>query len=202
MTKNIFFDFWGTLSYLEQGIDFGEEISKIFGIKKEEYLAFVEDVWFKRDVSPEQFALLLTTKFSGNESDIGRLIELIKNPLKRTQLYPETIKTLERLYPIYDLFIISDTSSVGKEAVKNLDLVRYFKRLFFSCDYNMRKNEGLYKRAFSELGIKPSECLVVGNSIKSDYEIPKNVGARALLLDREGKLEGLDLIRNLEELLR
>jgi len=49
--------------------------------------------------------------------------------------------------------------------------------------------------------VKPYEALFIGDRIEEDYNGAKNAGIKALLIDRENKIEkNMDKIQSLEEI--
>ncbi len=196
---NIIFDFWGTLAYLANGPDFGEEISKLVGFKKEDFQKLVLQDWFKREVSPEEFAKLLINR-TNSQANIEDIIYWIENPLKRAKLYNETMSSLERLSRNNDLYLVSDTSTVGRRIINRLNIRHHFQQVVLSCENGVTKSEGLYDAFFRNRGLNIRDILVVGNSPSLDYDIPINLGAKAILIDREKKLRGYSTINSLEEI--
>jgi len=197
--RNIVFDFWGTLAYLTPGPDFGEEISKLVGLKKEDFHKLVIEHWFKRELSQKEFANLLITN-TNSQASTEDIIYWIENPLKRVRLYEDVITSLERLNRDNDLYLVSDTSTVGRNIIKSLEIRRYFQQVILSCENRITKSEGLYDKFFTNSGLNIKDTLVVGNSPALDYDIPIKLGARAILIDREKKLAGYKTIHSLEEI--
>lgn len=85
-----------------------------------------------------------------------------------------------------------------------------FLRIYTSEDMRVYKpHPDFYRRILSETGWSAEECLFVGDSFVDDVCGPKSVGMKAVLLDRKGAYEGVDLepapdyvIRSLRELMR
>lgn len=194
---NIIFDFWGTLAYLTNGPDFGKEISKLVRIKKEEFHKLVKKYWFKREISPEEFAKLLITK-TNSQVNIEDLVYWIENPISRARLYDEVTSSLERLRKKNDLYLVSDASTVGKIIINNLNITHYFQQVVLSCENGITKSEGLYNTFFRTKCIDRINTLVIGDSLPLDYDIPIKLGVKAILIDREKKLRGYDAINSLE----
>jgi putative hydrolase of the HAD superfamily len=63
-----------------------------------------------------------------------------------------------------------------------------------------RKPAGpVFEHAASKLGVKPEECIFVGDNPAWDVEGSRASGMKAVLLDRQGRTEGA--LRSLTELL-
>lgn len=187
MIKNLFFDMWGTLAYLTGNVDIAGQISDILGIKKENYSKIVHNIWYKNNISSDIFAKYLIKEFKADQKNINSIVALLKCPIKKSKLYEDVPLNIKRLSSQYQIFLISDSSSIGKNAAKKLDLIKQFNQAFFSCDYRITKAEGLYEKAFSLSNLEPSQCMVIGNSEISDYILPKKLGADALLINRGSK---------------
>lgn len=198
--KKIAFDLWGTLAYLKPGKDFGIAIARELGIEKDEYHELVKRFWFKRDLSAGEFAEILVNETGKTDASIKYLTEQISSPYGRHSIYPDTKPTLERLSETSELILVSDTSSLGKRMFYDLEISQFFKKLYFSCELGLTKEEGLYSKAFEFMNIKPEEVLVVGDSLRSDNKIPLELGSRVVLIDRTNKYPNEQSIKSLEEL--
>lgn len=194
----LLFDFWGTLAYLEEGRDFIAEIASLLDITKSEYKEFVVERGYKEGLSPEEFAVKLSDHFG--KSPTTNLVTLLSTPIERVKLYPDVVQNLNRLAEGYRLALVSDTTKIGKECASRTKMERYFGNMFFSCDYGITKKEGLYKLAIMELGIEPSNCTVIGNSMNSDYLMAQKMGSQAILIDRRNQHDGVRKVITLEEL--
>ena len=196
--NTLLFDFWGTVAYLEEGRDFVAEIVYSLGITKVEYREFIIKTWYKENLTPEEFSVRLTTHF-GKEPDIN-IVDLLFSPFERVKLYADVIPNLNRLSKNNELFLVSDTTNIGKKCAILTEMEMYFGKIFFSCDYGITKREGLYEVVIGELACRPSECIVLGNSINSDYLMAERIGAQAILVDRKNEHKGFRKIITLDEL--
>ena len=201
--KNMLFDFWGTLAYLTPGEDFGAIISNTLGIDKERYLEFVKSCWFTERLSSVDFAKALIEKFSKPRKDLEHsLVEYIESPIYRAKLYPEVSKVLHNLSLNKNLYLVSDTSSIGKQIIENLDILKFFNQTFLSFEHGLTKKEGLYNLVFKTILAKYEDVMVIGDSLESDYYLPRQLGVRSLLVDRNEKYAHteFDRIKSLNEL--
>ena len=81
--------------------------------------------------------------------------------------------------------------------------VRHFVTKTFSSvsDFeNIVKSKEFYVGVCREMAIKPEQMLHIGDDPTNDVEIPRSVGVNALLIDRERKKEGENIIHSLLEL--
>lgn len=197
--KNIFFDLWGTLIYLEPGEDFIFRIAEKIGLNKQNYMEQVKSIWYRQNISPEEFADYLLKRFDAKSSN-DEIVSWLRNPIERARLFPEVLTSLTRLKEDNELYLVSDTGSVGREIIGNLDLERFFSMIFLSNERGITKKEGLYKLSFDKANKKPSDCLVIGDSLERDYKIPLNLKAKTILIDRYNRYSAYDCIRTLEEI--
>lgn len=82
--------------------------------------------------------------------------------------------------------IVSDFymgSSDYQYFLKNLGISHLIDKVYVSCDYAMRKDQGLlYQFILNDLNIQPNECIMIGDNRKADYYIPKSIGIKAYLI--------------------
>ena len=198
--EKIAFDLWGTLAYLKPGEDFGILIAKELGIKKGDYHNLVKRFWFRRDLKTKEFVKILVNETGNDNASVEYLTKQIQSPYGRHALYQDSVKSLERLSQDRELLLVSDTSSLGKRMFYDLEIYHFFNKLYFSCNEGKTKEEGLYLHVLEDLGISPQEMLVVGDSLKTDYNIPLSLGSRAIFLDRNNKCSKGQSIKSLEGL--
>ena len=84
------------------------------------------------------------------------------------------LEVLTFLYKRYPLILCSDTTGIAKDVIKNLDIAKYFDKIFYSCDLGFLKSE---KRFWLHLlkyfpNTKPQEFLVVGDNPPADILNP------------------------------
>ncbi|MCW4034628.1 MAG: HAD family hydrolase [Candidatus Bathyarchaeota archaeon] len=84
-----------------------------------------------------------------------------------------------------------------------LDLAKWFDTIVCIDSCNCAKpDKRIFLYALKQLGVKASEAVFVGDSIKYDYEGASAVGIKPFLIDREGKLpKGYDKLASLTDLL-
>jgi len=198
--EKLVFDLWGTLAYLKPGEDFGIAIAKELEIKKEDYHNLVKQFWFKKDISAEEFARILIEQTGKRHGSADYLTRQILSPYGRQALFPETRNALDRLAKAKELFLVSDTSSLGKKMFYELGISDFFKGVYFSCKEGLTKEEGLYYKVFDIMRVQPKDVVIIGDSLRSDYEIPLSLGSNALLLDRNGSFPEVKRISSLEDL--
>ena len=137
------------------------------------------------------------------------LEELIEETLSKVRIYPEVPEALRKLSERFTLIIASNTSIEFIDPVLEKIHVEVGYDVFdkvFSCVTDLglpRKEESFYKYVCDALKVVPSEVLHVGDDLKYDYVIPRNIGMNACLVDRKGKLNStpqITVIKDLREL--
>lgn len=115
---------------------------------------------------------------------------------------------LEELAKKYPLVLVSNFYGNIETVLKDFGIYDCFKKVIESAVVGVRKPDtAIFEKAIKELGMKPEEVLVVGDSMKNDIEPAKKLGCRTLLLEGKGWEEDGELskdaesIRQLDEIL-
>lgn len=67
-------------------------------------------------------------------------------------------------------------------------VLSYFDDIFVSSEYNARKSTGnLYRKVIDMLNTSPSNLLMIGDNLHSDYEMPRSLGLHAEIVTYVGK---------------
>jgi putative hydrolase of the HAD superfamily len=114
--------------------------------------------------------------------------------------YPEVRDVLHSLGKKYRLIVMSGSP---REFLNILlaDIEDYFSSIFSSIsDCSDLKGPNFYLQVCRRLGIAPNEMAHVGDNRDFDYLAPRQAGIRAFYLDRDGKREGGDAVKDLREL--
>lgn len=117
---------------------------------------------------------------------------------------------LERLAARFDLSIITNTHDL--ELVPNhlqaMGVEHLFSRVVTSIGFGLRKpSPAIFEFALGELSAAPGQCIYVGDTFVADYEGPRAVGIRGVLIDPDGArpidpADRIDSILDLEASLR
>ena len=110
-------------------------------------------------------------------SDIARIIELGKSLLQIPVIpLPGVCATLDALHA-YRLVLFTKGELLDQQnKLRRSGLSPYFEHVEIVSD----KTESAYMSLFSRLGVRPEECLMVGNSFKSDIIPALSAGASAI----------------------
>jgi putative hydrolase of the HAD superfamily len=123
-------------------------------------------------------------------------------------LFPDTVSCLEALRPRYRLGLLSN----GSRLPEKVGLAQYFESVVFAQDHRVAKPEkDIFEIVERELGVAPSECVLVGDHPVNDVVGAKRAGWSAVWIDRDGDgsfehgLAGVDIqpdvvVRTLSEL--
>lgn len=111
-------------------------------------------------------------------NDIKRVVEigrsLYQHPIILLDHVAETVQTL---HSKYRLVLITKGDLVAQEMKIHQSKLGPF---FESAEIVSEKDIPTYERIFKRLDINPAECVMVGNSVKSDIIPPLALGAKAI----------------------
>lgn len=126
------------------------------------------------------------------------------------RLYDDSIPVLEELRSKgYRTAIVSNTpwgspGDIWRGEVRRHRLGGKTDLTVFCTDAGWRKPaRQIFDYALEKLGLRPEDCLFVGDDPRWDIAGPRAIGMGAILLDREGKMQdsGEDSISNLAQLM-
>lgn len=120
------------------------------------------------------------------------------------RLFPETASTLRRLKERnLELGIISNFDSRLFTVLRGLGIAEAFDTVTISSLAQAAKPAPqIFHLALEKHAVDPEEALHIGDSLREDVEGAKKAGLHTVLLDRDGKQQGVGIrtIKNLEEL--
>ena len=140
------------------------------------------------NIEPQQFLL-------------EKLIGMWNKSWMLAKPYEEVQEVLQKLSKDYTLILVSNTDAFSvSNVMEKFNLREYFNYLYLSYDLGkIKTDEKFIKHILKELGLKPEECLMVGDSIQSDMEAAEKAGVEAVLVDRRDTREFARKIKNLKE---
>jgi len=189
--KLILFDFSGTLAYLAKPVDFKGffESLKNFGIEistDEEIKAFTT-----------LFADLLG--FAKNWLDFSEKIfeEYVEKPEREAiEALAEfleknlSFELYDDVKEILDLpFKKAILSANARFLIENLGLGKFLKIFTPRETKFLKPDPRAFLTPLKKLKVKPEETLIVGNELERDLIPARNLGMKAILIDRENKVE-------------
>ena len=124
-----------------------------------------------------ELAIVLSDKRVSNEI-IGKILEIGKNMInKPIELLDGVEEVLEVLSKDYRLILATKGDLLDQERkLEKSGLLDYFHHI----EVLSEKQESNYEKLLKHLDIKPSEFLMIGNSLKSDILPLVNIGAKAV----------------------
>lgn len=207
MPKAIFFDLWNTLLYCPTR----ERVESIIGVLglegRADYRSVIgemdETVFIDAGYPPQEMFRGLCGKH-GVECTGKAASEAAKvwaGRLEEAAYFPDTEAGLGMLGD-YKLAIVSNTDAAGAEYVRKRGIDGWFDLVVMSCYVGCAKPDPrIYGIAADELGVKPWDCWMVGDSLQSDVEGARKAGLNAILLARDGRkgAKGVMKVKSLEE---
>ncbi|MBD3304616.1 HAD-IA family hydrolase [Candidatus Woesearchaeota archaeon] len=206
MAKAVLFDFWGTL--VENGTY--SPLRQTYNIlrvrmKFSDFVIKTEEVLMTKPYEDQKTAFTEVCKAFNIEPKpfiIDKLIGVWNKNKLLAKLYPETIDVLEDLKKKkYKLAIISNCPNNSVEPViEKFGLGKYFDAVMLSWQTgHLKTDTELFEETLKKLKAKKEDTLMVGDSIPTDIEGAKKAGVNAILVDRKGKKEWPEKIKDLTE---
>ena len=137
-----------------------------------------------------------------NSKILKRIDEILVNEALN-KLTDNILEVLEYLSKKYDLVILTNYFyDVQNQRLKNLNIRKYFKKLFASDRVPCKPYPESYKAAAEDTPF--DECLVIGDNVINDYLKPLELGMKAILFDQTHKYKNkkYQKIANMKELMK
>ncbi|MGA8858353.1 MAG: HAD-IIIA family hydrolase [Candidatus Bathyarchaeia archaeon] len=116
-------------------------------------------------------------------------IEFFAPEVKAWQLYPDTVETLTNLRDEgFKMGLISNAKSdwAVRAILEKNDITKYFGSVVTSASLRIRKpRPEIFTRTLSDLAVKPSDTVFVGDSLEADISGARRVGMRSIHLLRK-----------------
>jgi len=198
LVKAVLFDLYGTLGYVENSVS-DEQASRFL-------------VSLGYEVYPQAFnaALQCVSFIDYPKHGYKDWFPYLKRVLQRLDIKPDekTLRKFARLYEQTQWKVFPDAEEAVKRA-KDADLktaivttiakFKYKKALksilekidvsvdgyTFRCE---KSNPRIYLKTLEALGVKAREAVMIGDDVGLDVLLPKRLGMRTILLDRNGQL--------------
>ena len=206
MIKKIIFDVDGTLlntekdcldTYYEFFKSKGVGNVKEFGLKLYEIIDKFDSETkdYKKEDLCKYISNYLGLDF--NEEDFNNIFKTYRS--HGTLINDEVKNTLESLSKSYELVTLSKWYVEDQE--KRLEVAgikKYFKEIYGIENAGLKPNKEAYITACGEYEI--NECLMVGDSMKSDIGGARQLGMEAVLIDPSGTKKYKNKIKSINEL--
>ncbi len=206
-TELIIFDCWGTLFFNSNR--FLEVIAQKMGSSLREYV-FVKSL--ENNLTLDSYDDLfipfckLVKEVTGEENpELARECHaILMESHEHQQAFPESIELLKKLRNNYKLALISNTSGQSFEfLLEKFPLYNLFDVVLPSYKTHLLKPDPrIFQRALDETGVSAEAALMVGDSLKDDFEAARACGIRSVLVDRIERYPDVeDRITNLEQVI-
>jgi putative hydrolase of the HAD superfamily len=191
-TRGIIFDLYGTLIYTSVKKKPYLNLFRSLGLTKEEINFWRDKVMSENFSSFEE----LKTKIKPESSIYTDQYEYdVKEEIQSTHLFEDSEFVLNELSKRYKLYLISNIATPYKQCFYNLGLDKWIDDPIFSCDVGYSKpNPNIYEIVVKKSGLQPGQLLMIGDSLRSDYEGARNCGIESILKNKPLKLILPDLV--------
>jgi putative hydrolase of the HAD superfamily len=119
---------------------------------------------------------------------VGATLAFADEFMRYLHLDEDTIDVLRKLHEKYKLGLVSNFAipECVQKLLKKFSLDGFFDAVVISGAINRRKpNPEIFERALRTLGVQASETLFVGDTLNVDVQGAKNVGMKAILIERK-----------------
>ncbi len=185
-----------------------KEIDRKVREKVEEALINSDKKW-KRLIDAAVEATREVLKQNGiipSSADDKKIAEIyIENHARFLELFPGVIETLEFLSKTgVHLGIISDIDTeLLIRTLRYKNILKYFDSITTSEEVGVGKpNPRIFEVALSKSGLKPEECVYIGNSIRNDVIGSKRMGMISIFLGSNPDVDPDYVVSNYEEIKR
>ena len=187
--RAVIFDLWDTLA-LWPSEAFSQVVSRFRA-----YIPDLDRVWDDTYEDRQVGPLEAYFRGLGLEGDALAKCLRLRSEFTRNALVPRegAIETLEELRRRgFKRGLISVCSSDVEEAWAETELAPHVDDVVLSCAVGMRKPDPrIYELACERLGVRPSECLFVGDGANDELAGARRVGMRAVCVLPPGRDEAL-----------
>jgi len=192
MIKAILFDLWDTLTYNKESSRIVERYCMLLHITNKEFYSY-RKLWNKKMWSTPYFFSYVARNTPlyrrASAIEIEKASRLWHSIGMTSKLFSDVKPTLRKLRSKeYKIGLVSNSTPVSVSIIQKLDMKPYFDVMILSCKEGvMKPDHHIYKLALHRLKVKGKECLFVGDNKECDYDSPKKLGMKALVIARYGK---------------
>ena len=189
MIKAVIFDMYETLvTYYRSPLYMGAAIAKDAGISEEKFFPLWRGLNEERTVGKLSLEGLLTQILKENNCYSEELLDkLIAKRIAAKEeafrhLHDEIIPMLSQLKERGVLVGLISNCYVGEaRAIRESELFPFFDGAYLSCELGIAKPDvEIFERCMKELGVKPEECLYVGDGGSRELETAGGLGMKAV----------------------
>jgi len=196
--KAVLFDLYGTIAHVRDGVTDEEAsdylVSRGYEVYPQTFMAAWRFVAFidypkygYKNYRSFLKRLLWRIKFKVDEETLDGLAKLYES--SQFELYPDATEAVKKAKE-HGLKIALVTTIARFKFEKALQpILPYLDAVVTGYEARCEKsNPRMFKRTLEILNVKPSEAVMIGDDVPIDILIPKKLGVRTILLDRERKM--------------
>ena len=185
MLKAVIFDMYETLiTHFASPLYFGSQIAEDAGIGIQDFREYWDPTGDARTTGKMTLEEALTIAFKGNGCYSDELLDRVVKKRIATKkecfnhLHKEIIPMLQGLKEAgFKIGLITNCFSEEVNVIKDSVLYRYFDAAMFSYEQGVKKPDPeIFKRCFKALGVKPEECVYVGDGGANELERSRELG--------------------------
>lgn len=166
------------------------DLYRIIGVYESDDKNIYYDKEKMLDLVNKEFNLNLKLDF------IDYLLEIISNITDNIDI--GVIDTLEYLSKKYELVVLTNWfTECQKERLKKVNMLKYFKNVYGTDIIPMKPRKESFMSVIGDL--KSEECVMIGDNLKVDIEVPYELGFNVYHLNKIGTSK-YPTIRKIEEL--
>ncbi len=204
MLKRIIFDLDNTIfdsitDYINTYNEFLDSSDITFSIEE---LALVTKEYEKDNynVNKIEYTSYVSEKLNIDYSvnNFNKILEI--NGKHATIINSNTKKILEYLNSKYEIVALSNWYyDVQYKRLEKRGLLKYFKHIYCLDNFGSKPSSAVFEKACKPYEL--NECLIIGDSIKNDIEVPKKLGMKVIYFNPKNYHSTYDNINSLDELL-
>ncbi len=206
MIKLVMFDLWGTI--IENGVYSPVKQVKFnlrLLIPFSEYISRFEKAFMTQEFEDSKKGFENVCKefnINYDEKLLNKLVGVWNKNWLLAREFPESRQVLEKMKNKFKLALVSNSDKSGERVVERFSLNDLFDKIYFSYKTGLLKtNKELFESVLSDFDVKPSEAVMIGDSIESDMKTPNELGIKTILIDRRNRRDYPVKAENLKEAL-
>ena len=189
MIRAVIFDMFETLiTHYHSPLYFGAQMAADAGIAEEKFQALWRPTEYDRTIGKLTLEEVVESILRENQCYSEELVnKIVKKRIETKQdcfrqLHSEIIPMLKKLKEKGILIgLISNCFSEETEVIRRSVLFPYFDAAILSYEQGVQKpDEEIYKRCMADLGVRPEECLYIGDGGSNELEAARRLGMKAL----------------------
>lgn len=189
MIRAVIFDMYETLiTHFCSPLYFGAQMAADAGIAEERFQSLWRPTEYERTIGKMTLEEVLENILRENQCYSEELVaQIVKKRIETKEdcfenLHPEIIPMFELLRENgMRIGLISNCFSEEAKVIRESILFPYFDVVYLSYEQGVQKpDEEIYKRCMADLGVRPEECLYIGDGGSNELEAAEGLGMQAL----------------------